>query len=98
ATTVWVAIGNPPGLQWPLTTLAAATALLAVLGLLDDIRPIGAGQRLAVQALLACGLLVVLHWNSLGLSSLLALPVVLLAILWCTNLYNFMDGIDGIAG
>ena len=80
----------------------AATAALAGLSWLDDLRGVAVGLRLAVQALaVALGLLtlppqlmvfqgLVPPWADLALSGL--------AWLWFVNLYNFMDGIDGISG
>jgi Fuc2NAc and GlcNAc transferase len=79
--------------------------LIASTGLLDDIRHMPAGVRLAIQTI-ACSLLVAgLSGVSLDVSpsdagfgspGFWALAVV--AGVWWINLFNFMDGIDGIAG
>jgi len=79
--------------------LGAGTAL-AAFSWLDDLRGLGIGPRLAVQAgAVAAGLF------SLSPDSLIfqgTLPLVVdrlltgLVWLWFVNLYNFMDGIDGI--
>jgi UDP-N-acetylmuramyl pentapeptide phosphotransferase/UDP-N-acetylglucosamine-1-phosphate transferase len=72
----------------------------------DDLRPLPAKWRFAVQA--AAATAVVLSRGQ-GIGAALApfdgfLPYPLLAacsilwIVWATNLYNFMDGIDGLAG
>jgi len=86
-------------LPW-LVPLAAASALAAV-SFADDLRGLGAGLRLAVQALaVAAGL-----WALDGRGALAAvapawidLPLTALGWVWFLNLYNFMDGIDGITG
>jgi Fuc2NAc and GlcNAc transferase len=76
---------------------------LAALGLLDDMRPVSAALRLAAQTAVVAGLL---GWMG-GPPTLVAGPLtlagwplwalVLLAGVWWINLFNFMDGIDGIA-
>ncbi len=84
-----------PGL-WPL--LAGALALAAA-GWWDDLKRLAPWPKLAVQAVaVGFGL-----WR-LGpvTQGLLPLPIDLvlagIAWLWFVNLFNFMDGIDGIAG
>lgn len=78
------------GMLWLISGLAF---LLAMLGLWDDIRHLPARTRLAVQVLL-CALLL----QALGDFTPLALAGLLLfAGVWWVNLFNFMDGIDGLA-
>ncbi|MDE1942688.1 MAG: glycosyl transferase family 4 [Betaproteobacteria bacterium] len=78
--------------------------LLALLGLRDDVRPLPAGLRLAVQALLCAALLAlmgVLPAPGGGLPLMLGGGLFVfwfLSGLWWVNLFNFMDGIDGFAG
>ncbi|KVD95402.1 hypothetical protein WI90_06585 [Burkholderia ubonensis] len=73
--------------------LAGMTAL-AVLSFVDDRRGLPAKVRFAVHFVIA-GLFV---W-SLGTGGGLWAAIVLgVAIVWMTNLYNFMDGLDGLAG
>jgi UDP-N-acetylmuramyl pentapeptide phosphotransferase/UDP-N-acetylglucosamine-1-phosphate transferase len=83
-----------------------ATALVALLGLADDLRPLPARVRFSVQVALA-SIVVAASWNQLpaaagALGAWLPVPVqaalAVLWIVWLTNLYNFMDGIDGLAG
>ena len=92
----------------PVTLLLplAATALIALLGLADDVKPLPARIRFGVQLALA-SLVVAASWNRLpaaagALGAWLPVPVLavlaVLWIVWLTNLYNFMDGIDGLAG
>jgi Fuc2NAc and GlcNAc transferase len=84
----------------------AATAAIALLGFVDDLRPLPARWRFAVQ-LAAAGSVVAFRYSGLRTAAgplgaylpvwLLA-PMAVLWIVWLTNLYNFMDGIDGLAG
>lgn len=98
---LWLALAGDTAdlLPW-LLPLAAALALAAV-SFADDLRGLGAGLRLGVQAVaVAAGL-----WALDGRGALAALappwidlPLTALGWLWFLNLYNFMDGIDGITG
>ncbi|MFA6970091.1 MAG: glycosyltransferase family 4 protein [Gallionella sp.] len=65
---------------------------LFVLSLVDDVRSLPPRTRLIGHFIAA--VIVIL---GAGISLLWALPV-LLFIVWMTNLYNFMDGSDGMAG
>jgi UDP-N-acetylmuramyl pentapeptide phosphotransferase/UDP-N-acetylglucosamine-1-phosphate transferase len=76
----------------PRIAVAAAAALvIAAVSFADDLRHLPATLRLAVQivAALAVALLFV-PW--------VWVPLAVLWIVGLTNAYNFMDGIDGIAG
>ncbi|MBL8497050.1 MAG: glycosyltransferase family 4 protein [Nitrosomonas sp.] len=70
-------------------------SLLIAISLLDDIWHLPVWSRLLVHCLAAFGfsamLLMPLHGWVIALC-------VSLAIIWMTNLYNFMDGSDGLAG
>ncbi len=77
---------------------------IAAAGAMDDLRPLSARMRLSVHfaaatfAVWCLGGLPALHYGPGVLT--LGLPGSILAIVtivWMTNLYNFMDGIDGIA-
>ena len=91
-----------------LVTLLGAAALLAVVSFVDDLRSLPARLRLGCHGLAAVAALVVLRANSLRLvedSDRFPWPAValvwLLCFLWIvgyTNAFNFMDGIDGLAG
>ena len=76
---------------WLPLTLAVA---LAVISFLDDVRGIPAALRLSAH--LGASLLVA--WYVLSPMYLLELVLIGLALAWITNLYNFMDGSDGLAG
>lgn len=78
--TLWLPIGLAAG--------------LAVLSLVDDLRGVHTGMRLAVH-LAAAALLV---WYLLYPMQPLEMLLLALAVAWITNLYNFMDGSDGLAG
>jgi UDP-N-acetylmuramyl pentapeptide phosphotransferase/UDP-N-acetylglucosamine-1-phosphate transferase len=80
-----------------LLLVTAASALLAVVGGIDDIRPLPAAVRLAMQCI-AVGTVIAALPNDLRI-----LPQVpwwtersclLLTGVWFVNLVNFMDGID----
>lgn len=83
-----------------LLIVMAATILLAFVGAWDDIAPLPAGTRLALQA--ACvGLVLFLAAPELRLfpelmPAWLERGLALLAGVWFVNLVNFMDGIDWI--
>ncbi|MBC7803159.1 MAG: glycosyl transferase [Candidatus Parcubacteria bacterium] len=74
--------------------LLAIAGALAVLSLLDDIFTLPTLLRLAAHlaaAAAAVGLVI-------GVADPLLFVPLLLAIAWYANLYNFMDGSDGLAG
>ena len=75
--------------------LSIATALcLAVISFADDLHGLPTSVRL-IAHLSAAGLLV---WYTLSPMEWWKLFVLCLAVGWITNLYNFMDGADGLAG
>jgi len=91
------------GLPWGVL---AAGALLASVGLLDDLRDLNPLPRLLAH-LLAAGAVAwsgltpaTLHWPGGGwpLPEWLAMALTLPLVVWMINLYNFMDGMDGLAG
>jgi UDP-N-acetylmuramyl pentapeptide phosphotransferase/UDP-N-acetylglucosamine-1-phosphate transferase len=79
------------GGAWMAALLAAA---MMILSLVDDWRSLPAGVRL-LGHLAAAGLFVLASEPGLGWPLALVLVV---AIGWMTNLFNFMDGADGLAG
>ncbi len=88
----------------------ASSACIAFLGFADDLRPLPSRIRLAIQTL-PIVILFLFHYSStnmlppstIGFLQSLAdnLAIATLAIsIWilgCLNIYNFMDGIDGLA-
>jgi colanic acid biosynthesis glycosyl transferase WcaI len=103
-TALIVTQGLPAG---PAIWICAATGLLAVVSVADDRIGLPAGMRFLTHVLAAgaavwgAGLAAPRVWLpflgdvALGI---LAAPLSFLGILWLTNLYNFMDGLDGFAG
>ena len=72
---------------------------MGILGFADDIRPLPARVRLAVQSAIAVMTLLLLGPAALPwLPAMLAALVTAFWIVAVTNAFNFMDGIDGIAG
>ncbi|MFN2643931.1 MAG: glycosyltransferase family 4 protein [Burkholderiales bacterium] len=84
-----VAFGAAP--LWLPLALAGALALVSFI---DDLRGVRTLGRLGVH-LGAAGLLV---WYVVTPLDITAALVLVLAVAWLTNLYNFMDGSDGLAG
>ncbi len=78
-------------LMWQLSV---ALALLAGISFIDDRRGLSARVRLVFQAL---AISIVLIVQVGGMPWWLQI-LVALGWLWLTNLYNFMDGSDGLAG
>jgi UDP-N-acetylmuramyl pentapeptide phosphotransferase/UDP-N-acetylglucosamine-1-phosphate transferase len=88
-------LGASPDLNLP--KVVAAVLIMTCLGAIDDIRPLPAGLRLILQAVVIAGIIYTLPdqlrvvpqlpW---GLERLL----LLIGGLWFVNLVNFMDGID----
>lgn len=92
----WLVPTGGPDRWW----LALLTALpIALLGLLDDRFGLSARLRLGVQLAAALAYVTALAGGLFPAASA-AVPALLaaLAIAWACNLFNFMDGIDGIAG
>ena len=80
-----------------------AGVMIAVIGYFDDRKPIAARWRLGAQILLTGAVVVTVPLEVLGPQIGIALPesvflilLVLAGALWI-NVYNFMDGIDGLA-
>lgn len=85
-----------------LIPVIAAAAGLAALSFFDDRRGLSARLRLAVQVLALAVVVPVLTWPDAAALAPLPLNAVMAAVfvggVWFVNLYNFMDGIDGICG
>lgn len=84
-------------------TLMVAGFVIALLGFLDDHGHINSMLRLAVHFLVAIGVVIslggfsdVTAFNGLQLG-FIANIIAVLFLVWLLNLYNFMDGINGIA-
>ncbi len=89
----------------PQLFFALLTALpVIVISLIDDIYPLSAKIRFAVQfssaaaALYFLGGIDSIDFILFTLNGVWLNLIALLGIVWMTNLYNFLDGIDGYAG
>ncbi len=89
------AVGTPD-----IRVLALAAAALAVLSLVDDVRALPVAVRLPCHlaaAAVAVGVALP-EGGAADAGALAGAAVAFLAIAWMTNLFNFMDGADGLAG
>ena len=88
-----VAVAAPfvASVLWMPLLLAYA---LAGVSLVDDLRGMPTAVRLAFHLVAAA----VLAWYVLAPMHPLELALLAVAVAWITNLYNFMDGSDGLAG
>jgi Fuc2NAc and GlcNAc transferase len=87
-----------------VAAIFAGGGAIAGVGFLDDRRALRASVRFLVHllaALLAVSLLGGISERTLALWGLrgfwFGAPIAVLVLVWATNLFNFMDGIDGIA-
>jgi UDP-N-acetylmuramyl pentapeptide phosphotransferase/UDP-N-acetylglucosamine-1-phosphate transferase len=76
------------------TSVLIAVAAVAVVSLLDDVKEIPAAVRLVVH--IGAGAWLVFNTEDPD-HSLLVQAAAVIAIAWAANLYNFMDGADGLA-
>ena len=76
---------------WTWVGIAAGFMLVS---LMDDVYGLQVRWRLAIQLLLCAGFVWFFMLRQPWWVLFLALP----ALIWMTNLYNFMDGSDGLAG
>jgi UDP-N-acetylmuramyl pentapeptide phosphotransferase/UDP-N-acetylglucosamine-1-phosphate transferase len=97
----------PKGLASASMWIVGSIALVTAVSFLDDRRGLPVGLRFAVQAIAAVIVvwgvgLILLSISIPGIKTVelgwFAAPVSVLFLLWMTNLYNFMDGMDGFAG
>ena len=72
----------------------ALALILAAVSLVDDLRDMPTPVRLIAHLTAAA----VLAGNALWPGHPLGVVLLVIAIAWITNLYNFMDGSDGLAG
>ena len=80
-----------------LAAMSASVIALAIVGIADDIRPIGPAPRLILQALAIALVLLTLPPDLRAAEFLpwwIERVLMFVALLWFVNLVNFMDGID----
>lgn len=95
--TLWLAASVDGESPWRLCALACAA--LAWCSWVDDRRGVTPLVRFVVQLVAVVGVVAAFDRPIIDvLPPWLDRTVVVLAWLWFTNLYNFMDGIDGLAG
>ena len=99
---VFLVASNAPGFP---SGIGLGALVIAAVALFDDRYDLSAALRLVIQfvaALLLCYDGFVINGEVLPGVDLIAWPAVVLGVtvlltLWLTNLYNFMDGMDGFA-
>lgn len=91
-------------LQEALPGITAGAVMVSLIGLLDDIRHISAKWRLVVHFMAAIVVLyfirnypVLQFYNFPIQLNEYWIPVLAIGLVWMINLFNFMDGIDGLA-
>jgi Fuc2NAc and GlcNAc transferase len=83
--------------------LFGAALLLALTGFIDDLKSLSIRKRLLAQFAACCfvvsfsGAPEIVISGGLQIGGLVAKILILFGLLWLINLYNFMDGIDGLA-
>ena len=96
---------NQNGFSDEQLALMIGGGIIAFTGFLDDHHSLSARWRLLVQVVIS--VFMVLSAGELPTVNIfdravhpdvVAYPVLVLTLVWMTNLYNFMDGIDGLAG
>ena len=87
--TAWHFLANP-ATQW----LYAGVIVLMLLSLIDDLNDLPAKWRLLGHLVVAIGFVGL----DLGPLPIYFAVLFVLGVVWMTNLYNFMDGANGLAG
>jgi len=101
AALVYLFSSRNPGFNYEVMVWLAL--LIAGLGVLDDVFNLGVLPRFFVQLVVVLGTLFFFPLPDFQVFSysfepgLLAYPLLAIVYIWFINLYNFMDGIDGIA-
>src|SRR3989338_4241964 len=86
----WLAVQT--SVIWMVTP---ALLFLMAISFLDDLHGLSATWRFLAHFLVAGVFVWLFDSNKLGMAGIM---VAILAMVWMTNLYNFMDGSDGLAG
>lgn len=94
-----LAVAEQPGGGRLAAALLVGGLPVAAVGLVDDLRSLPAAVRAAVHTVAAAAVVLLLDlplpggWQGLVLGA-----AAVVGLVWSINLYNFMDGIDGLAG
>ncbi|BCA54202.1 Glycosyl transferase, family 4, conserved region [Nitrospira sp. KM1] len=100
-------VTSPAGLSRELAWILSGMAGLSLISFIDDRKSLSVSIRFGCQSLAACVVVFVAGVTirtvtvpGVGMFELGAMAPIMtvLFILWMTNLYNFMDGMDGFAG
>ena len=97
------ASGQWRDLDQMLLDILPGVLLVTVIGFIDDVRPLHWLLRAPLHVVAATWVILQTSFPALNLlgyqleTSLLTLGFGVIALVWLLNLYNFMDGIDGIA-
>jgi UDP-N-acetylmuramyl pentapeptide phosphotransferase/UDP-N-acetylglucosamine-1-phosphate transferase len=92
--------------QFELAWLPSAVLLIGLVSFADDWSGVSVVSRL-ITHVVAAGVLLMdeltlqviwLPGSAISLSPALGMGITVLFVVWMTNLYNFMDGMDGFAG
>jgi len=78
---------------------------ISIIGLVDDIISVSARSRLTIQILSALGVVLLLGglksidgWSFSVSETIILSAIAMVGVVWFTNLFNFLDGIDGYIG
>jgi len=93
------ALFAPPALPGPWGAWLVALLAVAIVSMVDDWRGVHPIPRLAVHVIAAVAIAwwVVPPETGAVVSRAVALALAAFALVWAANLYNFMDGSDGLA-
>ena len=84
-----------PGFWWQ--NMLPGILLLTIVGWRDDKFPVSSLVRLLVQLAVSFWLLG-FGWSQFSLTGMALFTSIIVAMVWLMNLYNFMDGSNGMAG
>lgn len=81
--------------------ISSAAMIVLVAGLVDDFRPLRPWQKIAMQLIASY----VAFWGGVGISNVgrfavppwLSLPLTVVWLVGCSNAFNLIDGLDGLA-
>ena len=95
-----VALAVPPAVPGPWVLWLGALAIVAGVSVLDDFRGVHPATRLVLHAVAALGVAFAILGAGPALpagTAGLGLALATVTLMWGANLYNFMDGSDGLA-
>lgn len=99
----WIAISLFAPEFWRIWPLMLGAVFIALVSFMDDIKPLSVRKRLLAQFAAACAAAFTLTAYNLDYPdlprnlSMLLTAAIILGFIWFMNIYNFMDGIDGIS-